>query len=170
MFFQNLSELMKWAKMDNYVIKTGEFKDSGSPFRKMTLREREIFENLLEDTLDQFKRSIAQGRGLEIDEVDVYADGRVFTGEQALEMNLVDKIGNFREALEDLGYLTRLGPEPELFEPPTENKFFKYLFSNSKYSNNLFSQLFTKISSELFLMSSLVGRPLYLLPSFIQSE
>ena len=55
MEFQDISELVNWAKMEVYHLKAGEFKDSGSPYRKMTLRERELFDHILEIAMNQFK-------------------------------------------------------------------------------------------------------------------
>ena len=103
MEFRNYSELIRWAKIDVYQLKAGEFKDSGSPYRKMTLRERELFENLMENTLDQFKEAIIKGRKLSPKIVEAFSDGRIFSGKEAFEFGLVDSLGSFNQAIRAIG-------------------------------------------------------------------
>ncbi|MCY4513191.1 MAG: signal peptide peptidase SppA [Bdellovibrionales bacterium] len=161
MVFKNVSELIRWAKMDIYSIKAGEFKDSGSPFREMTLREREIFENLMEDVLEQFKSAIVEGRGLDPKVVEAFTDGRVFTGEYAVQIGLADKTGFFNEAIKVIGELTGLGSAPELFSPSKDKGLFKYL-------GDLDSKAVIPSSFERFLsFYRLSGKPLYIMPSYL---
>ena len=161
MVFKNVSELVRWAKMDIYSIRAGEFKDSGSPFREMTLREREIFENLMENVLEQFKLAIVEGRGLDPKVVEGFSDGRVFTGEDAVRIGLADKLGFFNEAVKIIGELTGLGTSPELFSPAKEGVLFKYL-------GDLDSRAFISSTIEKFLtFHHLTGKPLYIMPSYL---
>ena len=163
MTFKNLSELVRWAKTDVYVLKAGEFKDGGNPFREMTLREREIFENLLDGILSQFKKAIAEGRNLDAQVVDSFSDGRIFTGEEALDMGLVDQIGGFNDAVKELGKLTGLGSSPKLFSPTEEHPILKY-FGGATSNHNHFVQ---KIFSQFLSLNRLAGQPLYVLPSYL---
>lgn len=161
MVFKNVSELVRWAKMDIYSIRAGEFKDSGSPFREMTLREREIFENLMENVLEQFKLAIVEGRGLDPKAVEEFSDGRIFTGEDAVRIGLADKTGFFNEAVKVIGELTGLGSSPELFSPAKEGVLFKYL-------GDLDSGSFISSTLEKFLsFYHLTGKPLYIMPSYL---
>ena len=163
MVFKNISELVRWAKMDVYYVKAGEFKDSGNPFREMTLRERELFESLLEKVLDQFKESIVQGRGLDPKLVDSIADGRIMTGAEAVELGLADKIGSFNDAIKTIGTLTGLGSTPELFVPMKDNFFTRYLGSDMN-SQSLFPHFLNKLLD----IQQLSGKPLYILPSYVK--
>ena len=86
--FRDYSELMRWAKMDIYHLKSGEFKDSMSPYRKMTLRERELFENILSNTLDQFKKAIVKGRKLDPKVVEAVSDGAFSQDSRLLNWDL----------------------------------------------------------------------------------
>ena len=162
MQFSNLSELIRWAKMDVYNLKAGEFKDSGSPLRKMTLRERELFEDLMDSTLDQFKSAIAEGRKIEMKEVEEFADGRLFSGSAALEFSLVDAMGNFNQALREIGEKTGLGSDPDLFDPGAKTPFEK-LFEGVSAKSSFLPQLFSKISQ----FEKLSGQVLYILPSYL---
>lgn len=165
MQFQNYSELMKWAKTDVYHLKAGEFKDSGSPYRKMTLRERELFERLMENTLNQFKEAIATGRNLNLKSVNRFSDGRIFSGEEALGFELVDKIGTFNQAASALGEQVGLGTNPKLFDPDKKTgyeKLFADLYGKSPSLNKIFSQF--------SLINKLSGQALYILPSYISAQ
>ena len=164
MEFYNYSELIRWAKTEVYHLKAGEFKDSGSPYRKMTLRERELFENLMENTLDQFKSAIIEGRKLNPRDVERFADGRIFSGEEAQNYQLIDKIGSFNEALQALGELTGLGTNPHLFDPGAKSPYEKF-FESFSGKSFLVEKFFSKIS----IMEQLSGQPLYLLPSYLSS-
>ena len=162
MQFSNVSDLIRWAKMDVYNLKAGEFKDSGSPLRKMTLRERELFEDLMDSTLDQFKSAIAEGRKIEMKEVEEFADGRLFSGSAALEFSLVDAMGNFNQALREIGEKTGLGSDPDLFDPGAKTPFEK-LFEGVSAKSPFLPQLFSKISQ----FEKLSGQVLYILPSYL---
>ena len=125
---QDISELMRWAKIDMYNITAGEFKDTGSPFRKMTVRERELLEGLLETAHNQFKQVIADGRKLTPQAIEVFADGRLFTGKDAVDYGLADEIGSLNKVIEELAKKTGLGKEPKLFDPTDKSpaeKFFE---------------------------------------------
>lgn len=167
MTFRNLSELIRWAKTDIYVLKAGEFKDGGNPFREMTLREREIFESLLDEVLNQFKEAISEGRGLNAEAVDRIADGRIFTGEQALDFGLVDKIGSFHDTVRELGKKVGLGSSPKLFHPMEENPFLKYFMGASKKSELAFIK---KAFSRFLSLEQLSGTPLYIMPSYLSPQ
>ncbi len=165
MTFHDYSELIQWAKMDIYQLKAGEFKDSGSPFRKMTLRERELFEDLMETAIDQFKQAIVSGRKLELKAVESFADGRIFSGATALDLGLVDSLGTFNQAVRAIGEKTGLGSDPHLFDPGAKTayeRFFEGVSSKTPLLSQLFS--FFKLSKQL------TNRPLYILPSYISPQ
>ncbi len=94
------------------VIKSGRFKDVGSPFRDMTPEEREYIKGLLDEIHERFIRDVAAGRGLPYDEVKRLADGRIYTGETAKRLKLVDRVAPMWKVVEDLskdlGYKTVL--------------------------------------------------------------
>ena len=164
MQFSNMEELLRWAKMEVYNLKAGEFKDSGSPLREMTLRERELFEELMENTLAQFKSSIVKGRKMEVKEVEKFADGRIFSGAEALEFGLVDTLGTFNQAIREIGERTGLSSDPDLFDPGAKTPYEKF-FESLSIKTPLLSQLFPKISQ----FDKLSGQMLYILPSYIKS-
>lgn len=96
----NISELANEYGVEQEVIKSGEFKDMGSSFRDLTPEEREIFQSIVDESYDEFVEVIAEGRGLPEERVREIADGRIYSGEQARELGLVDSFGGLDEAAE----------------------------------------------------------------------
>ncbi|MDR3013722.1 MAG: signal peptide peptidase SppA [Chitinispirillales bacterium] len=99
-------ELAKKVGIDFRVLKSGEFKDAGSPYRPMEEDEKQLFQEMLDDVYEQFITDVAIGRNMDIEEVRVLADGMVYTGKQALEKNMVDALGGFAEAMSYLKEIT----------------------------------------------------------------
>jgi len=110
----NYADLLEWAKLRSIVLKTGEFKDTGSPTRPLTDRERTYFQGLIDDMYVQFVEAVADGRKMEVQEVRALADGRVFTGRDGRERKLVDEIGNFQDAVDLTAKLVGISGRPKL--------------------------------------------------------
>ena len=110
----NFGDLLEWAKLKNIVFKTGEFKDTGSPTRALTDKERAYFQGLIDDMYVQFVDAVASARKLELQEVRSLADGRVFTGRNAKERKLIDEIGNFQDAVDLTAKLAGISGKPRL--------------------------------------------------------
>jgi protease-4 len=112
----NYGDLLQWAKLKETVFKTGEFKDTGSPSRPLTEREKTYFQGLIDDMYVQFIEAVAGGRNMEIQDVRALADGRVFTGRDAKEKKLVDEIGNFQDAIDLTAKLAGIAGKPRLIQ------------------------------------------------------
>ncbi|HEY9787605.1 MAG TPA: signal peptide peptidase SppA [Candidatus Obscuribacterales bacterium] len=84
------------------VIKSGQFKDIASPYRAMTPQERQLLQNLIMDSYDQFVTAVAKGRKMKVDDVKKIADGRIYSGRQAKQLGLVDELGSYDDALDAL--------------------------------------------------------------------
>jgi protease IV len=96
----NLKGLGDKLGLQPQVIKSGLFKDIGSPYRAMTVEEKSILQGLILDAYDQFTTEISQGRKMPIETVRKIADGRIYSGRQALKLNLVDKLGGYTVAID----------------------------------------------------------------------
>lgn len=103
MGFANFQELLRKIGMVPVVIKSGQYKDIGSPVREMTKDERSILQNLSNQIHRQFIADIAKGRGMDLSKVEGIADGRIFTGEEAKNLGLIDRLGNLEDAIEWAG-------------------------------------------------------------------
>jgi len=143
----NLKDLAVWAKIRPEVFKSGEFKDTGTPTRDLTERERQYFQGMIMELYDQFVRAVSQGRSgrKELDEVGVrkLADGRVFTGQTAVENGLVDELGNFEDALKQTAKMVGISGEPQIITPPKPREGFSLLdlLGQTKLEKFLPSQL-----------------------------
>ena len=117
MEFVQIQDLLKKIGIGLEVLKSGEFKDIGSPHRKMTEKEKKLIEGLISDVQGQFVDAVAQGRSLSVEEIQKIADGRVLTGAQAKELGLVDELGNFRDAVDLAKEMTGIEGEVDLVYP-----------------------------------------------------
>ena len=159
MNFANLEKLYSWANIDRYALKTGPYKDSGADYRPMTEAEKSLFMQMLNNVHDQFKGAVSEGRNLPMDKVELFADGRVFTGETAVKYKFADQLGTFADAKRLVGTLSGLGEEPELFEPPKPRPDFWEVLSEVKFGAHWENVL------ENTLKPKLTAVPLYLLPA-----
>ncbi|MBF0101093.1 MAG: signal peptide peptidase SppA [Desulfobacterales bacterium] len=100
MGYTNFEELLKKVGLYPVVIKSGQYKDLGSMYREMTEQERQILQGFVEKIHGQFIRDVAEARKLEINKVKELADGRIYTGEEAFNLGLIDRLGNFQDAIE----------------------------------------------------------------------
>lgn len=134
MEFVRVEELLKKIGVEMQVIKSGEFKDIGSPNRKMTKEEREILSRLLEDIQNQFVTAVSQGRNMPEEKVLELADGRVFSGREAKRLGLVDSLGNFQDAVNVAKRMAHIKGKVKLVYPVKKrrsllwNLLFKDLF------------------------------------------
>lgn len=94
------------------TVRSGEFKDVGNPGRSITPREEEMLQSVIDDTYEQFVDVVAEGRRLERDSVLGLATGAIFTGQQALDLGLVDVLGNYQDAIDLAGSMAGLGDDP----------------------------------------------------------
>ncbi len=113
----NYGDLMRWIKLKPEILKVGEFKDTGDPTREMTPAERAYMQSLIDNMYGQFVQAVAEGRHAKFDDIKSIADGRVWTGQVALSMHLVDQIGDFQEAVQDTAKSIGIKGEPTLVRP-----------------------------------------------------
>lgn len=113
----NLEGLLKKVGVESIVVKSGRYKDLGSPFRKMNEEDRHILQAVMDDVHTQFIEAVADGRSLDVADVRSLADGRVFTGRQAKDFKLVDDLGDLDDAIRVAADLGGIEGEPKIVEP-----------------------------------------------------
>jgi protease-4 len=150
--FPNLEGLFEKIGYKSEVIKSGPLKDVGAGDRPLSKEERKLMQDLIDNVYDQFVRHIAAARDMEEDTVRGLADGRIYTGEQALEVGLIDSLGNFTDAITiaaDMGGLDAEKP-PQLIYPKVDRKFslFNLLTSAEQSLVNNFVPLYPILSFE----------------------
>jgi len=117
MQFSNLEELLKKIGIKGVVLKSGEHKDIGSPFREMTPEEKRIMQEVLDNVHQQFIQAVADGRKMERSKVVQIADGRILTGEQAKQLGLVDEMGNLQDTIDITAKMVGIEGKPNVLFP-----------------------------------------------------
>ncbi len=120
--FINAEDLLSKIGLKGYVVKSGKFKDTGSPLRKMEKEEMELLQGVINDVNGQFIKAVAEGRGMKVEDVAKIADGRIFSGEQAKEKGLVDTLGDLTDAINLSAQLAGIKGKPMVIY--TERKTF----------------------------------------------
>ena len=137
MHYANVEELMKKVGVRSSVVKSGKFKDIGSPTREMTAEERSMIQAIVDDIYDQFVRTIAENRTLPLQRIFKLADGRIFSGRQAKDLGLVDELGGLQDAVLLAGKLSGMEGTPEVVH-------------GMKKKTNLLNYLMGNIASAVF--------------------
>ena len=122
--FMNVKDLVEKLGVKGMTVKSGAFKDMGSPLRDMTPGERELLQGVVDNVHLQFVNAVADGRNLDREDVLRIADGRIFTGEQAKGLGLVDVLGNLEDAISDAGKLGKISGEPKVVTIPKKKISF----------------------------------------------
>ncbi|MGI9533518.1 MAG: signal peptide peptidase SppA, partial [Thermodesulfobacteriota bacterium] len=116
--FLSYKDLLEWAKIDVEVIKSGEFKDVGSPLRTMNEEEKKYMQNLIDNVHEQFKTTVEITRGINKNRINEISDGKIFSGEQALNLKLVDELGNLNDAISYAAEQGGIKGDPEVVHFP----------------------------------------------------
>ena len=124
MEFIKIEELLSKIGIQLRVIKSGEFKDIGSPIREMTDKEKQLLQGIIEDIKQQFVDAVAEGRNMEREKILAIADGRIFSGKEAKDLGLIDSIGNFRDAVDLAKEMVHIEGEAKLIFPEKKGKSF----------------------------------------------
>jgi len=132
MSFLRYYELMDEIGVDGGSITSGPYKDIGSPWRDMTENERELLQGMIDNIYKQFVDHVAESRKMDEAEARKLADGRIFTGEQALEAGLIDELGGFNHAVKVAGELGGIEGEPEIREIGGRTSFLDLMGAQSR--------------------------------------
>ncbi len=152
MDYINVQDLLSFAKVHAELLTAGSHKDVGSPLKPLTESDRLFLQALLDNMHQQFKKAVQDGRKLSEEKIQELGDGRVFTGEQALALGLVDQLGNQQVAIDLAKEILKLPENPKILYP-------------KKNSPKLLDLLVTGDLENLYLnwiYSSRQGRALYL--------
>lgn len=128
--FPNYRKLMDKLGLEMDVVKSGEYKDSGSPFRQMTEQDKKYFQGVVNDSYDQFLNVVSRERKLSVEKLKKFADGRVFTGSQALDLGLVDTLGSFGDAVKIAAKLGGIKGKPAVIEARKPRTLFDMVFGD----------------------------------------
>ena len=119
------------------TIKSGKMKDAGSPYREPTDEENIFFQDIVDDLYLQFVTEVSNQRNISMDNLRNISDGRIFTGNKAYELGLIDSIGTFEDALNISKNLANISTEIDIVYPKDEKgKFIKMIFDESRLRLN----------------------------------
>ena len=137
MQFTKIKGLYEKIGLEQQVVKSGRFKDTGSPVRDLTDEERELLQATLDDIHNQFIDAVFEGRQehLTREEIVVLADGRIFSGQQALEHKLVDQLGNLPDAIERAGELSGIEGRPKVVRTKRKTSMLERLLGPTGKEN-----------------------------------
>jgi protease-4 len=129
----NYGDLLRWAKIQDVVIKSGEYKDAGNPARPLTEAERAYFQRLIDGLYNQFVSAVVKNRKMPEGAVRKLADGRVYTGEEAKQLGLIDDLGTLQDAIQAAARMSGIVGEPKILTPPKRKRsLLDFLLGESK--------------------------------------
>ena len=153
--FVNVEDLLKKIGLKGYTIKSGRFKDIGSPIKEMEPEEKELLQEVVNDVYGQFVEAVSSGRNIPREEVEKIADGRILSGAQAKKAGLVDSLGTLQDAITIGASLAGIKGKPVVIYPERRRGIWRVLFEDSSL---------TRIAAEF--MPGM--RIMYLLPDLAQ--
>ena len=112
--FVNVEQLLQKIGLKSFVIKSGKHKDIMSPTREPTEEDKKILQEVIDNIHNQFIDAVADGRKLDREKVVEIADGRIFSGQQARDLGLIDSLGNFQDAVALAAQLAGIEGEPSI--------------------------------------------------------
>ncbi len=140
--FPNFTKLMDKIGLQMNVIKSGEYKDSGSPFRPETKEDEKVFQGVVDNSYQQFLGVVSKERKLSVDNLKKFADGRVFTGVQALKLGLIDTLGSFEDAIKIAAKFGGIKGKPVVIEAKKQRTLADVIFGDFFSNIHLFEKDF----------------------------
>jgi len=139
-----IEDLLKKLGIHADALKSGEFKDAGSPFRKMKPEEKRYLQHVLSTIHNQFIQDVAEGRKMPLQVVRELSDGRIYTGTQAKEAGLIDTLGSFYDAVDELQKVLNIKGKPELVYGKRPFSLLKWITTSlvHELASYLFSEPF----------------------------
>jgi len=144
----NFKDLAEKIGITENIIKSGELKDAGNPFRELNEKDKEYFQDIVNDSYDQFLDVVSKSRKMDKEKLKEYANGRVFTGRQAKEIGLIDSLGTYEDAVKITSRLSGIDGDPVIVkEKKKDNIFFRIVDS---FSDNNLRSVKNELKSEFF--------------------
>jgi len=143
MNFQGLAEKIGVKKT---TIKSGELKDAGDPLRELNEKDREYFQDIVDDSYDQFLEVVSKSRKIDKEKLKEYANGRVFTGRQAKEIGLIDSLGTLEDAVKIAANMSGIEGEPTIIKEKERYTLIERILDT--FSNNELNSIKEEIKNE----------------------
>lgn len=134
----NIEKLLKKIGIESETIKSGPYKDTGSIYRPLTPEEKKYLQEKVNKVYEQFVKAISEERNIPLEKVKEFADGRFFTGEEALSLGLIDGIGNFWTAVETVKSMAKVKEVTLYFLPKKKGILEKFLEEKASFFYEIF--------------------------------
>ncbi|MCE1166155.1 MAG: signal peptide peptidase SppA [Bacteroidetes bacterium] len=144
--FPNMKELGEKIGFKETIIKSGKLKDAGNPFRDMNSDDLAYFQEIIDNTFEQFLDVVSKERKIDKDELRKIANGRVFTGTQAKDLKLVDSLGTFEDAVRIAGEIAKIKGEPAIVREKSKRNLVEFLIEG--FSGNPIKEIKEELSTE----------------------
>lgn len=141
---QNVSKLLNKIGIESYVFKSADLKDMGSSTREMTQEEKDIFQNMIDESFDTFVKVVMEGRHMKEDKVRKLATGQVYTAQQAVDNDLIDGIKYYRQVIDQVRTDNDL-QDAQIFEKVSDNETFSGIFSSFMKGQKSYLDQFNEI-------------------------
>jgi protease-4 len=151
MQFANVEGLTKKLGVDFYNLKAGRYKDVGSPFRHMTPEDKAYLQGLIDNIYQQFLRDVAHNRKIPLAKLKTLAEGKIYSGEEAKKIGLVDAFGNLPDAIEKAGRLGGIKGKVQAVYPEKEGFSLLRLLLGQETQDTLSRQLALPYPEPAFL-------------------
>ncbi len=153
MHFTDVEETLKKIGIRASTVKSGTYKDIGTPLREMTKSERELIQGVIDDIYDQFIEAVSVNRKIPVAVLKEYCDGRIFTGRQAYKLGLIDELGDMDAAAHLAAKLAGIKGKPELVYSKEKGlTFWKYLIEETK--STIVGQLRQELTGSLYMSNA----------------
>jgi protease-4 len=143
MDYTNVEQLLDFLKVHAELITAGKMKDVGSPLKPLSEEDRKFLEGILQNMHQQFKKAVQVGRGLDEAKINELADGRIFTGQQALDLGLVDQLGNQQDAIDLAAKMLGIKDKPKLLYPKKKKVDFLDLLMEGDYDSKILQTIYS---------------------------
>ncbi len=148
MMSPNVSGIMQNFGVQMNIVKSGKYKDTGSPFREQTPDDKAFLQGLIDTAYGQFVDIISKSRNIPVETVKTFADGRIILGETAVKLGLADEVGGIERAAKIVAEQAKLVGETELVYSGKQTGLLSY-FKDSAVSLPLVKYLFGELGPEL---------------------
>jgi len=151
----NIKSFMESWKVYYTYVQSGTYKTAGSMVKDASSAEHRYLQTLSDDTYQQFVSDVAIQRKLSIHDAKVWADGKVFTGNQALKLKLIDKIGSYHDAIAEIKKLAKIKEEIQLVHPKRTSSIMRLFSSDDDFGDD---QSFTMADSAARFASTVYSK------------
>lgn len=148
-FFFQFKDFVEQFKIKYVPLATGDYKNTTNPFSDLTPQQKQMLQELLDDTYEQFVADVAQNRNLPTATASEWANGKIFTGRQALKLGLVDELGSSSQAVKAIKEKALIEGEIKWINAPSKSIWSWFGGENDDNDQSIFSSCVNEVCTVL---------------------